>query len=57
MSALRRLKRGIAKVNMKKAGFRRICKKEGGESLFADIWRDYAMPAEVKQKRGKPVPG
>ena len=53
MNALRRLKRGIAKVNMKKAGYHQICKKHGDKhsSAFAEKWRDFAKPMKVVQRR------
>lgn len=53
MNALRRLKRDIAKANMKRAGYRQICKKHGDKhsSEFAAVWRDFAKPVEMKQRR------
>lgn len=38
MSTLRRLRRGVAKYRMKKAGCVQICK--GKNSFFSNHWRD-----------------
>lgn len=38
---MRKLKRMVAKKNMKKAGLVRICDKIGGTSYFAKHWREY----------------
>lgn len=38
---MRKLKRMIAKHNMKRAGIHKPFKKIGGESYFAKYWRDY----------------
>lgn len=39
----KKLDRLVAKNNMKKAGLKRICKKNGGSSYFADNWRDWVF--------------
>lgn len=47
MSALRRIARGVAKVNMKKSGLRRFCSHQfmrTGEKISSDFsyaWRQY----------------
>ena len=39
---MRKLKRRVAKVNMKKRGLVQICKKDrNGSSYFAKNWRDW----------------
>lgn len=38
---MRKLKRLMAKYNMKKKGIRQICKKKGGSSFFANNWKEY----------------
>ena len=39
---MRKLARNMAKVNMKKRGFTKICKHEKGDrSYFARRWRDF----------------
>lgn len=66
MGSLRSAKRHIAKMEMKKAGLRRICSKTGkrrqGRSWFSQHWREYVPSAKreenpelniVKSNRGK----
>lgn len=50
MSALRKLKRNVAKVNMKRAGMRKICKKDVKQydSWFSINWRDWIQKGKVK---------
>lgn len=52
MGSLRSAKRHIAKVEMKKAGLRRICSKIGkrknGRSWFSQHWREYVPSAKRK---------
>lgn len=43
---MRKLKRLVAKNNMKKAGMSRICKKNGGRSWFAQHWREWIWGGE-----------
>lgn len=38
---MRKLRRAVAKTNMKRKGIRRICKKTGYGSYFAEHWREY----------------
>lgn len=38
---MRKLKRMVAKANMKKAGIQKPFKKIGGVSYFAEYWREY----------------
>lgn len=38
---MRKLKRAVAKTNMKRKGLSRIFKKIGGESYFYKHWREY----------------
>lgn len=38
---MRKLKRMVAKANMKKSGIHKPCKKFKGESYFFKHWRDY----------------
>lgn len=39
---LRKIARNMAKVNMKKRGFTKICKHEKGrDSYFSNRWRDF----------------
>lgn len=38
---MRKLKRMVAKTNMKKAGIYKPFKKVKGESYFSKHWRDY----------------
>mgnify|MGYP006916043107 CR=1 FL=1 len=39
---MRKIKRNIAKVNMKKAGLSKICKKDfEGNSYFSIHWREF----------------
>lgn len=38
---MRKLKRLVAKTNMKKRGMGRICKKIGSESYFSKHWREF----------------
>ena len=45
MGAIRKLARGVAKANMKKAGMKQVCKKDrhdGTRSYFGVCWRKYA---------------
>lgn len=51
MSAIRRLKRNVAKVNMKRAGMKQVCKRASNSALsnrfgytisdFSVYWRDF----------------
>lgn len=38
---MRKLKRLIAKVNVKKRGIHKPFKKKGGVSYFSEHWREY----------------
>lgn len=38
---MRKLKRAVAKANMKRKGLSRIFKKTGGENYFSKHWREY----------------
>ena len=47
MSALRRIARGVAKVNMKKSGLMQFCKQHTKTGVkissdFSYVWRQYA---------------
>ena len=48
MGAIRKLARGVAKANMRKAGMKQVCKKDRHidtckiGSYFSIYWRDYA---------------
>ena len=39
--AVRKLKRLVAKANMKKAGIHQPCKNKGNGSYFSKHWREY----------------
>lgn len=43
MNQMRRLKREVAKANMKKIGLRKVCHKGNkfADSWFSSNWRDY----------------
>lgn len=51
MGTMRRLKRGVAKANMRREGFTQICKKDGEHSFFANNWRDYAKAVKMEPRR------
>ena len=51
MGTMRRLKRGVAKANMRREGITQICKKDGEHSFFANNWRDYAKAAKMEPRR------
>jgi hypothetical protein len=38
---MRKLKRLVAKYNMRKKGIKQFCKKKGGSSFFSQHWKEY----------------
>lgn len=48
MNAMRSLKRGVAKANMKRAGFRHVNK-----SMSRVEWRDYLRMNTVRERRAQ----
>ena len=48
MNGLRRLKRSVARTNMKRAGHRQINK---GSNAFRYVWREWVKPVKVVQRR------
>lgn len=41
IKGIRKLDRGVARVNMKKAGYTQMNKHRSGKSTFASIWRQF----------------
>lgn len=49
---MRKLKRSVARANMKRCGIIRINKKNGKSSFFSEHWREYVILRKNRSQRG-----
>lgn len=49
---MRKLKRLVARSNMKRSGIIRINKKNGKSSFFSEHWREYVTLRKNRSQRG-----
>lgn len=49
---MRKLKRSVARANMKRAGITRLNKRNAGDSFFSKHWREYVKGSGKNAKSG-----
>ena len=49
---MRKLKRSVARANMKRAGITRLNKRNSGASFFSKHWREYVKGSDKNAKSG-----